>query len=148
MPSCAEVSLSVVLPSDPRYLRFVRELAGEAAELAGFPSEDRDRIELAVVEGFTNVIRHGYGGRTDQRIELRLAVPASRRSLRIEMEDWGTWVDPSRMVSRPLDQVRPGGLGVHLMKATMDVVEYRRNTHGGTTLVLEKRRDPGTGGVR
>ena len=25
------------------------------------------------------------------------------------------------------------------MKSTMDVVEYRKNAHGGTTLVLEKR---------
>ncbi len=152
MAAPPEVTLSVALPSHPRYLRFVREMAGEAAELAGFATEDRDRIEVAVVEGFTNVIRHGYGGRTDQRIELRLAVPASRRSLRIEMEDWGTWVDPANMVSRPLDQVRPGGLGVHLMKAAMDVVEYRKNTHGGTTLVLEKRREPpsdeATGGDR
>jgi anti-sigma regulatory factor (Ser/Thr protein kinase) len=146
VPAPADVTLSIDLPSHPRYLRFVRELAGEAADLAGFPAEDRDRIELAVVEGFTNVIRHGYGGRTDQRIAVRLVVPEG--GLRIELEDWGTWVDPTRIVSRPLDQVRPGGLGVHLMKATMDVVEYRRNTHGGTTLILEKRRQPAAGGAR
>jgi anti-sigma regulatory factor (Ser/Thr protein kinase) len=139
-----ELRLRVRLPSDPRYLLLVRLMAGEGATAAGFEEEDRDRIELSVVEGFTNVIRHAYRGRTDREIEVRVAAP--RGSLRVELEDWATWVDPSRIVSRPLDEVRPGGLGVHLMKATMDVVEYTKNDHGGTTLVLEKRAAPGAGG--
>ena len=125
------------LSSHPRFIQFVRVLAGEGALLAGFSEDDCDRIELAVVEGFTNVIRHGYGGRTDQRIDIRLEAPVGR--FRMEFTDWATYVDPSKIASRPLDEVRPGGLGVHLMKSTMDLVDYQKNAHGGTTLVLEKR---------
>lgn len=135
-----DVSVEVHILSHPRFIQFVRVLAGEGASLAGFADEDRDRIELAVVEGFTNVIRHGYGGRTDQRIDIRLEAPPGR--FRMELIDWATFVDPSKIVSRPLDHVRPGGLGVHLMKSTMDVVEYLKNAQGGTTLVLEKRVSP------
>jgi anti-sigma regulatory factor (Ser/Thr protein kinase) len=134
------------MPSDPKYLQFVRLVAGEGAALAGFSDDDRSRIELAVVEGFTNIIRHVYGGKTDQPVEVRLRVPEG--VLHIEFDDRGTWVDPSKIASRPLDQVRPGGLGVHLMRTTMDVVEYRKNQHGGTTLVLEKRRTPAAGDAR
>ena len=126
------------LTSHPRFIQFVRVLAGEGALLAGFSDEDCGRIELAVVEGFTNIIRHGYGGRTDQRIDIRLEVPVGR--FRMEFVDWATFVDPSKIASRPLDEVRPGGLGVHLMKSTMDLVDYRKNAQGGTTLVLEKRK--------
>ena len=136
-----EVKLEAQVPSHPRYLSFVRALAGEGASLAGFGEEDRGRIEIAVVEGFSNIIRHGYGGRTDQRIELRLSVPPG--TFRIEMDDYATFVDPSRIASRPLDDIRPGGLGVHLMRSTMDVVDYRKNEHGGTTLTLSKRRPGG-----
>ena len=50
----------------------------------------------------------------------------------------GNGADPSRICSRPLDEVRPGGLGVHLIRSTMDVVEYKQNGHGGTTLTLVK----------
>jgi anti-sigma regulatory factor (Ser/Thr protein kinase) len=146
MPGAPEPCVQVALGSHPRYLTLVRVLAGEAATLAGFAPDERDRIEVAVVEGFTNVIRHGYDGRTDERIDVRLAFPPG--ALRIEIEDWGRFVDPSRMVSRPLDQVRPGGLGIHLMRVAMDRVEYRENPHGGTTLVLEKRRVPAPGGAR
>jgi len=143
MAALPDIALEARFASHSRYLQLVRLVAGEGATLAGFGEEDRDRIELAVVEGFTNVIRHAYGGRTDQPIELRLTVPSG--VLHLELDDRGTFVDPSRIVSRPLDQVRPGGLGVHLMKSTMDVVEYRKNSHGGTTLVLEKRRRPNEG---
>jgi anti-sigma regulatory factor (Ser/Thr protein kinase) len=146
MDAGPEIAVEVALTSDPRYLRFVRVLAGEGATLAGFDEEHRDRIELAVVEGFTNVIRHAYGGAKDRPVALRLRAPAG--TFRLEMDDRGTWVDPARIASRPLDEVRPGGLGVHLMKTTMDVVEYRRNAWGGTTLVLEKRLAPASGGTR
>ena len=47
-----------------------------------------------------------------------------------------------------LDTTRPGGLGVHLMRSTMDLVDYQKNPHGGTTLVLEKRRQIAAGGAR
>jgi anti-sigma regulatory factor (Ser/Thr protein kinase) len=146
MTAGSDPSIVLSLGSHPRFLTLVRVVAGEGAALAGFAPDERDRIEVAVVEGFTNVIRHGYGGRTDQRIDVRMSFPPG--SLRIEIEDWGRFVDPSKMVSRPLDEVRPGGLGIHLMKVAMDRVEYRENPHGGTTLVLEKRRVAAPGGAR
>ena len=146
MSAAPDLNLHLVLSSHPRFLQLVRLLAGEGAMLAGFSSDERDRIEVAVVEGFTNVIRHVYSNRDGERIELRMSLPAD--GLRIELEDWGTYVDPARIKSRPLDEVRPGGLGIHLMKSTMDLVEYRKNSHGGTTLVLEKRREPASGGAR
>ena len=50
----------------------------------------------------------------------------------------GDFIDPKHIESRPLDEVRPGGIGVHLIKSTMDSVEYRKNAHGGTTLSMMK----------
>jgi anti-sigma regulatory factor (Ser/Thr protein kinase) len=146
----APVTLHATMPSHPRYLQFVRALAGEGATVAGFSDEDRGRIELAVVEGFTNVIRHVYKNDHRRPVELRLTAPPGL--FLIEIEDEGTFVDPSTIASRSLDDVRPGGLGVHLMKTTMYRVEYRRNAGGGTTLSLEKRTGAGTaesnGGAR
>ena len=131
--------VEVALPSHPKYLPLVRALVEETAEVAGFSNEERQRIALGVTEGITNVMRHGYGGSTDQRIDLVLSAPAG--SFRIEIRDYGSFVDPEEIRSRPLEAVRPGGLGVHLMKATMDSVEYERNDQGGTTLTLTKRLD-------
>jgi anti-sigma regulatory factor (Ser/Thr protein kinase) len=132
-PDVVEVSLS----SHPKFLPLVRALVEQGAEVAGFSAEDRQRIALGVTEGITNVMRHGYGGSTDRRIDLVLHAPAGM--FRIDIHDYGRFVDPNEIRSRPLEAVRPGGLGVHLMKSTMDTVEYQPNDHGGTTLTLIKR---------
>jgi anti-sigma regulatory factor (Ser/Thr protein kinase) len=129
-------SVGVRLPSDAKYLPLLRAVVDQGATLAGITSLDRDRVLLALTEAVTNVIRHVYKDRPDQPIEL--AVRASPGSLRLELTDFGCFVDPSRICSRPLDEVRPGGLGVHLIRSTMDVVEYKQNGHGGTTLTLVK----------
>jgi anti-sigma regulatory factor (Ser/Thr protein kinase) len=129
-------TVEVALPSHPKYLPLVRALVEHGAALAGFDADDCGRIVLAVTEGVTNVIRHGYQGDTARPIGLRLETPAGL--FRLEIRDRGRFVDPSEIRSRPLGEVRPGGLGVHLMQATMDTVSWERNEHGGTTLTLAK----------
>lgn len=132
--------MALTLPSHPKYLPLVRAVTTEAAELAGLEESEARHLMLAITEAWSNVIRHAYGGAEDRRIDFRLE--ADPGILRMEIEDWATWVDPSRIASRPLDQIRPGGLGVHLIQSTMDDVAYTRNEHGGTTLQLVKRVAP------
>lgn len=130
------VPLRLTLPSHPRYLPLVRALVQEGAGLAGFDEDLAHRILLAVTEAVTNVIRHAYGGATGERIDVELSAVPDRFELRIV--DYGRFVDPQTIESRPLGEVRPGGLGVHLIKCTMDEVSYTKNAHGGTTLTLVK----------
>ena len=130
-------TVTVALPSHPKYLPLVRALVEQGADAAGFGEEDMQRIVLAVTEGLTNVVRHAYHGDTAQRIDLTLRSPPGL--FHLEIHDYGRFVDPAQIASRPLDEVRPGGLGVHLMKATMDRVDYRKNDDGGTTLTLVKQ---------
>ena len=49
------------------------------------------------------------------------------RGLEVIIEDSGIAVDPKKLQGRPLEEIRPGGLGLHFMKQSMDVVEFRRN---------------------
>ena len=133
--------VAVGLPSDPKYLPLVRALVEQGSDLAGFGEDDRGRILVAVTEALTNVIRHVYKGRRDERIDL--VMRCSPGEFRLEITDYGRFVDPARISPRPLDEIRPGGLGVHLMRSTMDVVDYRENGHGGTTLPLVKHSHPG-----
>jgi anti-sigma regulatory factor (Ser/Thr protein kinase) len=112
----------------------LRAVVEQGAALAGFDEAAAQGILLAVTEAVTNVIRHAYGGATDRPIDLEVHAEAGR--LRMDLEDYGEFVDPSHIASRPLGDVRPGGLGVHLIKSTMDRVDYRENEHGGTTLTM------------
>lgn len=124
------------MPSHPQYLPMIRALVREGSSLAGFDDELTATLLLAVTEAVTNVMRHAYGNEVGKPIDFELN--AQPETFRLDIIDYGTFVDPKQIASRPLDEVRPGGLGVHLIKSTMDRVEYRKNPHGGTTLTMVK----------
>lgn len=129
--------IRVTIPSDVRYLEPVRTMIQETAALAGLPREAAAQVELAVTEGCANVIRHCYCNSDRERIDLVFTF--SDDVYEVKIDDYGTFVDPSRIKGRPLDDVRPGGLGVHLMRKVMDEVTYMKNRWGGTSLVMRKR---------
>jgi anti-sigma regulatory factor (Ser/Thr protein kinase) len=60
--------------------------------------------------------------------------------LTIEMRDYGGKMDLSCIEARDLDDVRPGGVGTHLMRAVMDEVTYDVSSDTGTVLRMSKRR--------
>ncbi len=128
--------VEVRIPAYACYLPLVRSVVQESAQLVDFDTDLTTRILLAVTEAVTNVIRHAYGGEQGKPIDLH--VQAADGTLKLELIDYGRFIDPKHIASRPLEDVRPGGLGVHLIKTTMDSVEYRENAHGGTTLTMVK----------
>jgi anti-sigma regulatory factor (Ser/Thr protein kinase) len=133
----ARRGIRVTIPSDVRYLDPVRTLIQQVAEVAGLARDAVSEVELAVTEGCANVIRHCYGNSDCERIDLSFAF--ERDYFEVRIDDYGTFVDPSRIKSRPLEEVRPGGLGVHLMQRVMDEVTYTKNSWGGTSLTMKKR---------
>ena len=93
---------------------------------------------LAVDEACSNVIRHAYGNRTDERILLTFHVDEDR--LEICIRDFGPSSDARSFQARDLDDVRPGGLGIHFIRSAMDQVEYENQEGGGMILKLIKLR--------
>jgi len=123
--------------SDMAYLEPIRTIVRECTGLLGFEESEGDEVVLAVQEACTNVIRHCYKECPKERIDFRITF--GDQELEIQIIDYGAFVDPTRIKSRDLDDVRPGGLGVHLMRKVMDEVIYERNESGGTTLTLRRR---------
>ena len=124
--------LKMELPSNPDRLCVVRNALEELAKMLGFPEAECRAVVLAVDEALTNIIRHAYQGKADQPIEIsfrRLQAPqdgARRPALEILFEDRGVRVDTKKLCGRDLEDVRPGGLGLHFIKESMDAVEFRR----------------------
>ena len=54
-----------------------------------------------------------------------LKVP-SIAGIEILLEDGGIPVDSAKLKGRALEEIRPGGLGLHFMRQSMDVVEFGR----------------------
>jgi anti-sigma regulatory factor (Ser/Thr protein kinase) len=64
----------------------------------------------------------------------------------IVLEDEAKQVDPDQIKSRDLDEIRPGGLGVHIIRELMDEVRYERREHAGMRLTMIKRIAPAAPG--
>lgn len=129
------------LPSDPSILPEVRERVREWCEQRGWSEHQIGEIVLAIDEALSNVIRHGYRGRPDAQIKLKvlaLDAPAPNSGMRVEIRDFCENVDLGKICGRDLDDVRPGGLGVHLIHAMMESVSYRYAEGGGVLLTMEK----------
>jgi serine/threonine-protein kinase RsbW len=105
--------------------------------LNGYAFSDKERLlmVLGVDEACTNIIRHAYQLRDDQLIALHME--ESRRCIRMRLRDYGQQVEPHEMKGRTGNMVKPGGLGLYLIRAAFDGVDYVLKRHG-TELVLTK----------
>lgn len=108
---------------------------------AGLEPRSCARVELAVVEAVNNVIRHAY--RLEPGHEVEVVFVHQGAELHFEVNDAGTpreirpprpfEFDPADTPSLP-----EGGMGLHLIHAIMDHVEYR-SAAGRNTLAMTKR---------
>ncbi len=128
--------IRLTMRSHARYLEPIRLIVRETCDLVELPEERAGEVVLAVQEALANVIRHCYKDNPDLRIDLCLTLSGDRLEIRID--DYGRFVDPARFKGRALEDVRPGGLGVHFMRRVMDVVRYEKNAWGGTALTMVK----------
>ena len=90
---------------------------------------------LGVDEACTNIIRHAYQLRDDQLIALWLE--DSGDCLRMRLRDYGKQTEAHTMKGRAHDLIRPGGLGLHLIRTAFDKVDYVLKARG-TELVMTK----------
>ena len=124
--------LRLELTSNPEILSVVRSAVTCLATIFGFPEADSRALTRAVDEALANVIRHAYGDRTGQPIELicRRINERSREkrgpALEIVLVDRGASCTGKKFCGRPLDDIRPGGLGMHFIQNGADIVQYSR----------------------
>ena len=112
--------------------RFVREFLTEQ----GCCTSLIDLMVLGIDEACTNVIRYAYSHAHDQY--MRLSLESTHGAVRCRLRDYGSWPCLEKMNGRKLEVVRPGGLGLHLIRQAFDRAEYRRCPKG-TELVLVKQ---------
>jgi serine/threonine-protein kinase RsbW len=142
-----DLLLKLELRSNPNLLSVVRGAMERLTEVFGFSPPECRSVTRAVDEALTNIMRHCYGGKLDQPIEVTCSRVQRRGSavrsegLEILLSDRGPAVDPSKLRGRRLDEIKPGGLGLHFIRQSMDTVEFKR-TGGMNQLQLIKYLPP------
>lgn len=129
-------TVKISIPSDPKLLKIVRSSVLHLCELIGFEEDERKSTMLAVDEACTNIIKHAYREQTDQPIEITMHMLAD--GLEVVLRDFGISAEAGEIKSRELDELRPGGLGVHLIQSVMDFFEYDNTPEQGNELTLRK----------
>ncbi len=140
MASSEPQELSLTIPADSRYLLMIRTVIREAVEVSGFSEQVAKDVVLAVCEAVSNIISHCYCGECGP-VTLRCILHADR--LEVRLRDFGPKPDPEKLRSRDLEDVRPGGLGIHIMHETMDEIDYDLSLDTGTELKLVKHKPGG-----
>jgi sigma-B regulation protein RsbU (phosphoserine phosphatase) len=119
---------SLTMPSAAINCRQARGFIESWALAAGYSDLMRGSIVLAADEAVTNVIRHTYQGSPDQEIILSAEITGGHFHLRLR--DFGPPVDPQKLKGRDLSDIKPGGLGLHLLRNIFTVVEHRHLPDG------------------
>jgi len=104
------------------------------------------KVELAVDEAVTNVIKHAYAG---GKGEIHLTCTREGDTFVVTIQDKGKPFDPHSVtppdLEADIDSRRIGGLGIFFMKKFMDEVSYRFDPSEGNVLTLKKKALPATG---
>ncbi|HEU0235022.1 MAG TPA: ATP-binding protein [Candidatus Limnocylindrales bacterium] len=89
----------------------------------------------AVDEAMTNITTHGYGGASGP-IEVTMGPTVG--GVRVQIRDRAPAFDPTSVGEPDLDstRLRPGGMGIHLIRAATDSMTHEHRPGGGNILTL------------
>jgi len=117
----------------------MRKLVRRFLEPYPFSERQRTLMVLGVDEACTNVIRHAYRLQDDQLMALSLE--GLHDCVRVRLRDYGRQTPPHAMSGRTHDLIKPGGLGLLMIRSAFDKVDYILKNRG-TELVLTKNLEP------
>ena len=121
-------TLTLTLKNDPTEIGRLVDLLEAFGPQSGLTDDATFKLTLALDEIVANVVRHGFDDDREHRIEVKVTV--DDRTVTASVEDDGVEFDPREApvpdLDLPIEMRKPGGLGMHLVRATMDSVEYRR----------------------
>jgi anti-sigma regulatory factor (Ser/Thr protein kinase) len=126
------------IPSSADQLAGLRNEVKKTLEEQGFRCDIIDHMVLGVNEACMNVIQHAYG--EGHPGEMILEILDVNGELIFRLTDFADTVDKSCIKSRNLDDVRPGGLGVHIINEVMDEAKFL-DPPGGVGNVLEMKKN-------
>jgi serine/threonine-protein kinase RsbW len=98
-----------------------------------FSPELRFAINLCLEEALSNLIRHGYGGETDQAIAIHCSIRRAATGageIAFVIEDHAPHFNPleaapaETAASQTLDELTPGGQGIRLLRRFAGSLQY------------------------
>ena len=119
--------ISKVFPANDESLSFALGFVEEELEKLDCPLKSVMQITVCVEEMFVNVAHYAYGGNEG---EVALSIDENARTVSITLTDSGVPFDPLAKedpdITLSAEQRDIGGLGIFMVKKSMDEVSYER----------------------
>ena len=133
---------TVNFPGRFESLAGIRKFVFQAASEAGFDEKEIYAVELAVDEACSNIIEHAYGG--EDKGEIECTCNDTNDGLEIIIRDDGRPFDP-KLIPSPnfsveLNELKPRGAGLFLIRNMMDDVDFVFSETTGNVLRMVKRK--------
>ena len=132
---------SLTVPARVDNLDEVTRFTEEHLEMIGCPEDVIFNMVLAVEEIFVNIASYAYGGR-DEDTRLSISFDEEERMIEVVFTDRGIPFDPTRRpepdITLSAEDRQIGGLGIFIVKKTMDEVEY--SYLGGKNILTIRKR--------
>ena len=97
-------------------------------------------LVLAVNEAASNIMKHSYHRREDQRIDITAEAFSDRVAVRLRYQ--GAPFDPALIPAPAFDGSRESGFGLFMITNSVDRVRYYKDDLGRSCILLEVRREP------
>jgi len=138
-PACAA---RIALANDHGQLERLEAWLQQFARACDLPRESAFGLDLVLTEAITNIMDHARPQRGGGGIELVCALQEG--CIAVQITDDGPPFDPTARapanLPKRLDDARPGGLGIHLMRQYTNAMQYRReNDHNVLCMTLPLR---------
>ena len=132
---------TIIVPARNENLNRIIAFVGKELEKCSCPPAAQMQIELATEEIFVNIASYAYHP-VEGEAEIRCEIEEDPLEVVIEFLDGGKPYDPLAREDADLSEEallsRTGGLGIFLVKDTMDDVAYRYE--GGKNILTIRKR--------
>jgi len=129
--------IHININANPANLKQIRAVMTKIASAAGLSKEDAGSVILAVDEACSNIIKHCCENDPTRSIDVTITL--DKDSLAITIIDNGSRFNIQAIVPRDIQEIKPGGLGVHIIREVMDIVEYSHTPEGLNQVKLIKK---------
>ena len=135
------LSRELVLDALPENLSRVQSFVTELLEQAACPMKTLMQIDVIVEEVFVNIAHYAYG-HIKGKATVQIAFDEASRTVTLTFIDSGTPFDPLKKddpdTTLSAKERRIGGLGIFLVKKTMDHMEYRYQDGHNILSIMKK----------
>lgn len=126
------------IPSDLKFLTIVEDwilgsLQAEIGDCVDW-NKQSSRLRLALVEAYSNVVRHAHKEKSSLPVHIRLELKDG--DLALEFWDRGEGYNTDAYLPPDPNDKQEGGYGWLIMNRLMDKVEYQLQVNGGNCLKL------------